>query len=242
VKFQDKVVLVTGSSRGIGSVIATEFAKEGAYVILCSKSEVGLLESVQRDIRSVGGDASVSLIDVTDPESIDKVIDRFANIDILVNNAGNFVNSVVKKMDKKDWADVIDVNLTGVFNCTRSVLRKTNVNRIINITSVQAQTGVIGASNYAAAKAGVIGFTKSVAQEVARKNITVNAIALGFVNTGMLIRLPEKLQQRILDQIPMGRFGYPKEVAYLVMFLASNESAYITGQTINMNGGYYMGG
>lgn len=241
-KFKDKIVLVTGSSRGIGSVIATEFAKAGAYVILCSKSEVSLLENVQKNIRNMGGDASVSLIDVTDPESVDKVIGRFANIDILVNNAGNFVNSVVKKMDKEVWADVIDVNLTGVFNCTRAVLRKTKVNRIINITSVQGQTGVIGASNYAAAKAGVIGFTKSVSQEVAKKNITVNAIALGFINTGMLTRLPEKLQQHILGQIPVGRFGYPKEVAHLVMFLASDESAYITGQTINMNGGYYMGG
>jgi 3-oxoacyl-[acyl-carrier protein] reductase len=242
--FENKTVLVTGSSRGIGKEISIGFAKAGANIVLCSKSNVALLKETENEILSLGASTLSSIIDVTDISSVEHVVEesvkKFGNIDVLVNNAGNFINSVVRKMDKKIWDDVIDVNLNGVFNCTKVILSKTSADRIINITSVQGQTGVIGAANYAAAKAGVVGFTKSVAKEVARKNITVNAVSLGFINTGMLKRLPESMQIGILNQIPMGRFGYPNEVSDLVMFLASEKAAYITGQTVNLNGGYYM--
>lgn len=243
-EFENKTVLITGSSRGIGKAIAIGFAKAGANIILCSKSKMNLLRETENEVSTLGADTLAMSVDVTNMNNVEHIVDeaikKFGNIDILVNNAGNFSDSVVRKMDKKIWDDVIDVNLNGVFNCTKAILNQTNADRIINITSVQGQTGVIGAANYAAAKAGVIGFTKSVAKEVARKNITANSIALGFINTGMLKRLPEDMQTNILSQIPLGRFGYPEEVSDLVMFLASEKAAYITGQTINMNGGYYM--
>jgi len=241
---ENKTVLVTGSSRGIGKAIAIGFAKARANIILCSKSNIGLLREVENEVLVSGAGTLTVDIDVADMNSVEcvveKAVEKFGNIDILVNNAGNFNNSVVRKMDTKTWESVIDVNLRGVFNCTKVVLSKSNASRIINIVSVQGQIGVIGAANYAAAKAGVIGFTKSVAKEVSRKNMTVNAIALGFINTGMLKRLSDAMQDKILSQIPLGRFGYPEEVADLVMFLASEKAAYITGQTINLNGGYYM--
>lgn len=243
-EFENKTVLITGSSRGIGKVIATEFAKAKANVILCSKSNIDLLRKTENEILTLGADTLAMSVDVTSMNSVECIVEeairKFGNIDILVNNAGNFSDSVVCKMDKKIWDSVIDVNLNGVFNCTKTVLNKTDTNRIINITSVQGQIGIIGAANYAAAKAGVIGFTKSVAKEVSRKNITVNAVSLGFINIGMLKRLPEVMQNKILSQIPLGRFGYPEEVAALVIFLASEKAAYITGQSINLNGGYYM--
>jgi len=220
-EFKNKTILVTGSSRGIGKVIALGFAKTTANVILCSKSNVDLLKKTENEVLTLGASVLAMSVDVTDMNSVEHVVEesikKFGNIDILVNNAGNFSDSVVRKMDKKIWDDVIDVNLNGVFNCTKAVLNKTNISRIINITSVQGQTGVIGAANYAAAKAGVIGFTKSVAKEVSRKNITVNTIVLGFINIGMLKRLPEVMQDKILSQIPLGRFGYPEEVAALAM-------------------------
>jgi len=243
-EFKNKTVLVTGSSRGVGKAIALGFAKTGANIILCSKSSVDLLKETENEVLTLGANVLAMSADVTNMNSVEHIVEeaikKFGNIDILVNNAGNFSDSVVRKMDKKIWDDVINVNLNGVFNCTKVILNKTNVDRIINITSVQGQTGVIGAANYAAAKAGVIGFTKSVAKEISRRNITANAIALGFINTGMLKRLPEAIQDKILSQIPLGRFGYPEEVAALVMFLASEKAAYITGQSINLNGGYYM--
>lgn len=243
-EFENKTVLITGSSRGIGKGIAIGFAKAGANIVLCNKSNMNALKETENEVLTLGADILAVSVDVTSMDSVEyvveKAIKKFGNIDILVNNAGNFSDSVVRKMDKKIWDDVINVNLSGVFNCTKIVLNKANINRIINITSVQGQTGVIGAANYAAAKAGVIGFTKSVAKEVSRKNITVNAIALGFINTGMLKRLPEAMRDKILSQIPLGRFGYPEEVAALAMFLASEKAAYITGQSINLNGGYYM--
>jgi len=239
--FTNKTVLVTGGSMGIGKAIAVGFAKSGANIVLCSRN---IVKETEKELLGLGASTLSLSMDVTIESSVEhavvEAIGKFGNIDILVNNAGNFSDGVVRKMSKDVWDNVIDVNLNGVFNCTKVVLSKATPNRIINITSVQGQAGVIGASNYAAAKAGVIGFTKSVAKEVARKNTTVNAIALGFINTGMLKRLPETLQDNILVQIPMGRFGYPEEVSDLVLFLASDRASYITGQSINLNGGYYM--
>lgn len=244
IEFKNKTVLITGSSRGIGRAIAIGFAESGADVVLCSKSRVDLLKEVEGEILSLGVDVLSTTVDVADLRSVesmvDKALEKFGTIDILVNNAGSFINSVVRKMDEKAWSDVIAVNLNGVFNCIKTVLSKTNVSRIINISSVQGQIGTIGAANYAAAKAGVVGLTKSVAKEVSRKNITANVVAVGYVNIGMFKRLSESMRASILSQIPIGRFGYPEEVANLVMFLSSDYAAYITGQSINLNGGCYM--
>ena len=185
--------------------------------------------------------------DVTDrnqvEEMVAKTLDKFGRIDILINNAGTFNDSIVRKMEGETWDEVIATNLTGVFNCTRAVInfmREQKSGKIVNISSVQGQIGTFGASNYSASKAGVIGFTKSIAKEVARSGINVNAISLGFINTGMLKRLPQEMQDNILKQIPLGRFGEPEEVAQLVLFLVSDDSDYITGEVINMNGGFYM--
>lgn len=246
-RFDGKVAIVTGSSRGIGKAIALAFAKEGADVVVNYRENMQLADKVVNQIKAMNRRAITIQADVSDIIQVEKMVEKtiaeFGKIDILVNNAGTFRDSTVKKMEKELWNDVIAVNLTGVFNCTRAVInfmREQKSGKIVNITSVQGQIGVIGASNYSASKAGVIGFTKSVAKEVARRGITVNAIALGFINTGMLKRLPQKMQDNILLQIPMGRFGEPEEVAHVVLFLASDDAKYITGQVINLNGGYYM--
>ncbi|GAI38821.1 unnamed protein product, partial [marine sediment metagenome] len=164
--------------------------------------------------------------------------------DILINNAGTFNDSKLRNMDKKIWDEVISVNLDGTFNCTRAVIEhmitQRDMARVINITSIVGQIGSSGASNYAAAKSGILGFTKSIAQEVASKGITVNALALGYINTGMTRRLQVKLQEDLLSRIPMRRFGEPREVTKTAMFLCSEDASYITGQVINVNGGLYM--
>jgi 3-oxoacyl-[acyl-carrier protein] reductase len=174
---------------------------------------------------------------------VKKTVERFGTVDILVNNAGVFKDSVIWNMDVNSWSDVISTNLTGVFLCTKHMLplmREKGWGRIVNISSVVGQIGTFGASNYAASKAGIFGFTKAVAKEVARKNITVNCVALGYTETGMNLRLPEELRQKILEEIPMKRFGKAEEVAGTVVFLCTEEAAYITGQVIHVNGGYYM--
>ena len=247
-RFKDKVVLITGSSRGAGKAIALAFAEEGADVVINYVKSKDLAEKVVDEIKKIGGNNALAVqADVSDSKQVENMIQtvlkKFGKIDILVNNAGNFKNSLVRKMGKDVWDDVIAVNLNGVFNCTKSVLehmRERKSGKIINITSVQGQTGVIGASNYAAAKAGIIGFTKSTAKEVARSGVTVNAISFGFLETGMLLRLTPEMQADILSRIPVGRFGDPANAAKPILFLASEDSDYITGQVINVNGGYYM--
>lgn len=246
-RFNGKVVLITGGSRGIGKTLALAFAKEGANVIINYLKQKEQAEEVVKQVISMGQRAIIAQGDVSDYTQVNTMVQafliEFGRIDILINNAGNFKDSLVRNMSKEVWDEVIDVNLNGVFNCTRAVIdsmRQQKSGKIINITSVQGQTGTIGASNYCAAKSGVIGFTKAVAKEVARSGITVNAVALGFINTGMLKRLPEDLQNKIIQQIPVGRFGEPDEVSKVVCFLASEDSNYITGQVINLNGGYYM--
>lgn len=240
-RFKDKVVLVTGSSRGMGRAIALRFGEEGANTVLCCRDRLDLLKEVSDDIC---GDSIALQMDVTDLKSVEYVVDaaveKFGGIDILINNAGNFKTSTVKRMDEASWRSVIDVNLTGTFNCTKAILNKTKANRIINISSVVAQIGVAGAANYAAAKSGVLGFTKSVAKEVVRKGITVNALVSGYIDTGMWTRLPVELQGKVLEQIPMNRPGKTDEITETVLFLASEGAGYITGQSINVNGGIYM--
>ena len=245
--FEKKVVIVTGSSRGIGKAIALTFASEGAKVVINYTKNKQLADEVVNQIEAIGQRAIAIKADISNNEQVEemvrKTIDKFGSIDILINNAGTFKDSLIRKMKKDVWDEVIGVNLNGVFNCTKAVIdymREQKWGRIINITSVQGQIGVIGASNYSASKAGVIGFTKSTAREVARKGITVNAISPGFIYTGMLRRLPQEIQDKILKQIPLGRFGKTEEMAQTVLFLSSGVGGYITGQVINVNGGYYM--
>lgn len=246
-RLNNKVAIVTGGSRGIGRVIALALAREGASIIVNCKDSIQLADDVVDLIKESNQNALRIQADVTDryqvEEMVAKTLGKFGRIDILINNASTSRDNVVRKMDGETWDEVINTNLTGVFNCTRAVInsmREQQSGKIVNITSVQGQIGTIGASNYSASKAGVTGFTKSVAKEVSRSGINVNAISLGFINTGMLKRLSQELQDNILKQIPLGRFGEPEEVAKLVLFLVSNDSDYITGAVIDMNGGFYM--
>lgn len=246
-KLKNKVALVTGSSRGIGKAIALTFAKEGANVVINYVKNMQMAEEVVNQIKAFGQHSLAIRADVSDDKQVEnmvqEIIDKFGKIDILVNNTGIIRDNTIRKMTKEQWDEVISVNLTSVFNCTKAAInymREQESGRIINIISVQAQTGVIGASNYAASKSGIVGFTKSAAREVARKNITVNAVALGFFKTGLLYELSEELRESILQKIPMARFGELEEIAKTILFLASDDSSYITGQVININGGYYM--
>lgn len=240
--------IITGSSRGVGKGIAGAFAKEGAKIVVnyltqkdaARKTADELVEKYHVDIEVVKADVSKEEEVV---EMVKKTEGRFGAVDVLVNNAGAFRDSVVWKMDKNLWDEIISTNLTGVFFCTKHVLshmREKSWGRIINISSVVGQIGTFGSSNYAASKSGIFGFTKAVAKEVANKNITVNCIALGYIETGMNLRLPEEIRQRILQEIPLKRFGQVEEVAGSVVFLCTKEASYITGQVIHINGGYYM--
>ncbi len=244
---QEKVALITGSSRGIGGATALAFAREGADIVINYLSSKQLAEENVDSIRSLGRRAFALQADVTEYNQVrrmvDSALDKFQRIDILVNCAGVNKDSTLGKMSVEMWDEVLSVNLTGTFNCTKAVIdhmKQRGSGRVINISSVVGQIGVIGTSNYAAAKAGVFGFTKAVAKEVALKNITVNALALGYFDVGMLRRLSQSVQQDILQRIPMNRFGRVEEVTQVVVFLASDASSYITGQVIHLDGGYYM--
>jgi len=247
IKFEHKVALITGSSRGLGRELALEFAREGADVVVNYLQSSDEASKVVDAIKGMGRKTlkvQADLSDITQVTSmVDTVLNRLGRIDFLINNAGVFADSKLRNMDKKIWDEVISVNLSGTFNCARAVIEhmiSQGHGRIINITSIVGQIGSSGASNYAAAKSGIIGFTKSIALEVATKGITVNAIALGYIDTGMTRRLPVKMQDNLLSRIPMKRFGQPQEVANTVMFLCSEDASYITGQVINVNGGLYM--
>jgi 3-oxoacyl-[acyl-carrier protein] reductase len=242
-----RVALITGGSRGIGNAIALTFATEGADIVVNYLNSRDLAEATVKRIRSMRCNAIAIQADVSQYSQakhlIKNALDEFHKIDILVNCAGINQDNTLGKMSVEMWNEVLAVNLTGTFNCTKAVIgpmQQQGHGRIINISSVVGQTGVIGASNYAAAKAGIFGFTKAVAKEMARKGITVNALALGYFDTGMLHRLPPNIQENILRQIPMGRFGRVEEAAQAALSLASDASSYITGQVIHVNGGYYM--
>jgi 3-oxoacyl-[acyl-carrier protein] reductase len=243
----NKVALVTGSSMGIGRAIAIEMAKDGVDIVVNSEKTSHEGVEVVNEIERLGRRAIYIQADISDFEEaetmVGKIIAEFGRIDILVNNAGIIIDKRLTDMTIQDWNKVISVNLTGVFNCTKSVIeymQKQKFGKIINIASISGQIGNIGQANYSAAKGGVISFTKTVAKEYAADNITVNAIAPGFIKTRMLDNIPEKVMEKILKQIPLRRLGKPEEVAMLVRFLASNDASYITGQVINMNGGLYM--
>lgn len=238
--FENKVVLVTGGSRGIGKAIAEKFNDCGAKVIVTYRSSIDENYFDSKNITHFKSDVSNSN-DVN--ELVEKITKDFEKIDIVVNNAGVTKDGLLMRMSEDDWDTVIDTNLKGVFNVTKAVTRpmmSKRYGRIINITSVVGIIGNAGQSNYVASKAGVIGFTKSVAKELASRNITVNAVAPGFIETEMTDNLNEDLKQNYLNSIPLKRFAKPEEVALLVLFLASDDAAYITGQIISIDGGLAM--
>ncbi|MDJ0619701.1 MAG: 3-oxoacyl-[acyl-carrier-protein] reductase [Calothrix sp. MO_192.B10] len=242
---RDKVAIVTGASRGIGRAIALELAKLGANVVVNYASSSQAAEELVTEITSVGGNAIALQADVSQAAQVDSLfktaIDKFKRIDILVNNAGITRDTLLLRMKPEDWQAVIDLNLTGVFLCTRAaskIMLKQRSGRIINIASVAGQMGNPGQANYSAAKAGVIGFTKTVAKEFASRGITVNAVAPGFIATDMTEDIKS---EEILQFIPLGRYGQPEEVAGMVRFLAADPAAgYITGQVFNVDGGMVM--
>lgn len=245
-RLDGQIAIVTGAGRGIGRAIAQDLAGVGANVVINYVTSAEPAEALAAEIRALGTKALTIKADVTDYEQVDamvkQVIETFGQIDILVNNAGITRDKTLKNMKKSDWDEVIHVNLDSLFNCTKLVLphmlaRKKG--KIVNISSFVAQGGNVGQSNYATTKAGIIGFTKSVALEVSRHGITVNAVCPGFTETDMLMAVPENIRQRILDKIPMGRFGQPNEIAACVRYLVT-EGDYVTAQAISINGGVYI--
>lgn len=242
-----KVALITGSSKGIGKAIAFELAKIGYDIIVnnSSNTEEGL--AVAKEITKMGRESIYFCADISKYDDVkhmfDRSIKKFGKIDVLVNNAGITRDKTLKNMDNDKWEEVISINLTGTFFCTKLIAQhmiEHQNGKIINIASVIGQIGNIGQSNYSASKGGIIAFTKSVAKELAKYNITVNAIAPGFVKTDMVDAIPQDKLQNIINQIPLKRLAKPEEIAKLVKYLVSDDANYITGQTININGGFYM--
>ncbi len=244
---QGHVALVTGASQGIGRACALELAARGATLALAARNEQKLGE-VSNEITAAGGQASVFKMDVGNEDeikaAIKAIIGQLGKIDILVNNAGITHDQLVLRMKRSDWDSVINTNLTSAYLCTQAVLSsmmKQRWGRIINIASVFGQMGQIGQANYASSKAGLIGLTMAIAREVGSRNITVNAVAPGFIETAMTADLPEELKKKVDTMIPLGRPGRDVEVAKAVAFLASEDASYITGHVLNVNGGMLMG-
>ncbi|MBQ5695965.1 MAG: 3-oxoacyl-[Clostridium sp.] len=242
-----KNIIVTGATRGIGREIALTLAKNGANLAINYRNLNSDLENLLNEIKSFGVDALAVKCDVSVLEEvnsfIEKVKSHYTTIDVLVNNAGITKDGLILRMKEEDFDDVLDVNLKGTFNTTKSVssiMVKQKYGKIINISSVVGIAGNSGQCNYAASKAGVIGFSKSVARELSSRNINVNVVAPGYIDTDMTKNLPDKVKEEIIKSIPMKRIGSPKEVANLVLFLSSNLSDYITGQVINVDGGMLM--
>lgn len=241
-----KVAVVTGASRGIGKAIALKLATEGADVVVTATSQEGAQMTADEIIR-MGGKALAFKVNVADTAEVAvlyaKAVETFGRVDILVNNAGITRDGLMLRMKDEDWDAVIDVNLKGAFACTREAVKlmsKARYGRIVNITSVVGEMGNAGQANYAASKAGMIGLTKATAREFSSRNITVNAIAPGFIETDMTDVLSEKVKEGLIQQIPMGRLGSGDDVANAVFFLVSGMGDYITGQVLSVNGGMYM--
>lgn len=242
-----RVALVTGSSRGIGAAIATELARCGAHVVInYARGQEGA-ENVAASIKALGGSAEIQQGDISKEQDVESMVGRVLEghptVDILINNAGILRDRTFKKMTMLDWREVVDTNLTSVMICSHFVvpsMLKKGWGRIVNISSFVGQMGNFGQANYSAAKAGILGFTKTLAIELARNNITVNAVCPGFVETEMWASVPDNIKEKILDRIPMHRVAQAEEVARGVSFLVC-EADYMTGQSLNINGGVYMG-
>ena len=243
-ELKGKVIVVTGAARGIGKTIALEFAREGANVVV---NDIGDGTLVAEEIGKMGRKGIFLEANISDKEEAEQLVSRtvesLGRIDVLVNNAGITRDALIHKMSEENWNDVISVNLKGTFNCSKAAakfMKEQKYGRIISISSVVGQRGNIGQVNYAASKAGIIGLTKALALELARYgDITANVVAPGWVNTEMARAVPEKVLQRVTEAIPFHRLAEPEEVAYLVVFLASDKARYITGQVVAVNGGYY---
>jgi 3-oxoacyl-[acyl-carrier protein] reductase len=243
---KDRVALVTGASQGIGWACAVELAKAGARVVGAARQQ-DKLASLVAEIRSQGGEASAVELNLRSSDSIKAAVAQareiYGHVDILINNGGVTRDNLAMRMSAEQWSEVIDTNLTGTFQTIQAVLPgmvRTRWGRIVNISSVVGLAGNPGQANYVASKAGLIGLTKALAQEVASRNITVNAVAPGFIQTAMTESLDEKIRERILDRIPLKRMGSSEEIAAAVSFLASERAGYITGQVLSVNGGMYM--
>lgn len=245
-ELQNKVALVTGAAQGIGKVVALKLAVCGADVAVSDLNTEKLNETAN-EISSLGRKALAIRANVADFKEVETMLEETVNklggVHILVNNAGITKDGLLLRMKEEDWDAVLSVNLKGVFNCTKAAVKymsKERYGRIVNIASIVGEMGNVGQANYAASKAGVIGFTKTVAREFAARNITCNAIAPGFIETAMTQALPEKVREALAKQIPMGRLGTPEDVANAILFLVGSGSSYITGQVVNVNGGMYM--
>ena len=243
----NKVALITGASRGIGRATALELAKAGAKIVINYAGNAAAAQEVLKAIQDMGGQAIAVQANIAVAAEVDELIQKtvtaFGSIDILVNNAGITRDALLMRMKEADWDAVLDTNLKGVFLCTKAVSKlmlKQRSGRIINMTSVVGLTGNASQANYAAAKAGVVGFTKSMAKELGSRGITVNAVAPGYIATDMTEVLPDSVKEQMTSTIPLGRPGTPNDVAKAVLFLCSDAAAYITGQTLNVDGGMVM--
>lgn len=242
----NQIAFITGASKGIGYSIAKAFVLNGTTVACASRNLEDLNKTVEK-LKSLGGNAIAVQLDVSNlsnfKSAIDYTIEKFEKIDILVNNAGIVKDNLILRMKEEDWDSVIDVNLKGTFNGVKSVtpyMMKKKYGRIINISSVSGLMGNYGQINYSAAKSGIIGLTKTTARELASRNITVNAVAPGYIQTDMVSDLNDKFKDELLKMIPLGRIGNPDEIAATVLFLSSENAGYITGETISVNGGLYI--
>ena len=245
-KLEGKTAVITGGARGIGKEIARVLAKEGANCVLCDVNAQEL-KTAAAEIESLGVQCLPLALNVCDlkqcEDAVNKVIDKYKKIDILINNAGITRDGLLLRMKEEDWDSVIAVNLKGTFNCTKAAIKvmlKQKSGRIVNVASIIGVMGNAGQANYAASKAGIIGLTKSTAKEVASRNINVNAIAPGFIETKMTEVLSDEVKEAMLKQIPLKRFGKPEDVGNLVLFLVSDDASYITGQVIKIDGGMVM--
>ncbi len=243
---QGKIALVTGASRGIGRAILHELGRRGAVALGTATSEGGAAD-IAAQLAAGGLQGEGLMLNVTDAAQVDQVVEgilgRHGRIDILVNNAGITRDNLLMRMKDEEWADVIDTNLSSVFRLSRAVLRpmmKARYGRIVSIASVVGASGNAGQTNYAAAKAGMIGFSKALAQEVGGRNITVNCVAPGFIDTDMTRALADAQRHKLLERIPLGRLGSPEDIAHAVAYLASEAAGYVTGATLHVNGGMYM--
>ncbi|MBX8947081.1 MULTISPECIES: 3-oxoacyl-[acyl-carrier-protein] reductase [Lysinibacillus] len=246
-KLEGKVAVVTGASRGIGRAIALKLADEGAKVVVNYSGSQAKAEEVVAMIQENGGEAIAVQASISQTEEVtalmDAAVKTYGSLDILVNNAGITRDNLIMRMKEDEWDDVLNTNLKGVFLCTKAVTRqmmKQRAGRIINISSIVGVAGNAGQANYVAAKAGVIGLTKTTAKELASRNILVNAIAPGFIETEMTEQLPEDIKQGMLTQIPLAKLGQPEDIAKAVAFLASDDANYMTGQTLHIDGGMVM--